>query len=75
MLLHALADYTEATRRLVPTAAIDIEIPLLITGDSNSNEDDDDWLVKFLDKEFKLTYIPSPHPTTLGNTTIDLTGK
>lgn len=65
-LSDALASHT-------PSAGVDIAIPLIVTGDFNVNIDDDRWLIELFQRDFGLTYIPSPYSTTLGNTTLDLT--
>lgn len=72
-ILYALNRYTHATRRLDPTAEIDVETPMMITGDFNTNLNDDDWLLRFLESEFGLSYVRHAGPTTIGNTVIDLT--
>lgn len=72
-LFQALEEYKEAARRPAASVENDTEIPLIITGDFNTNIDDDAWLIELLRSDFGLTYITSPYPTTLGNTRIDLT--
>lgn len=72
-LLYALADYTETTRLLSPSASVDLNTPILLTGDFNVNVSDSQWLPNFLLDKFGLRYIPSEIPTTLHNTHIDLT--
>jgi hypothetical protein len=47
--------------------------PLIITGDFNSNIQDDRWLIEFIRNEFMLTFVQNDKPTTIGNTIIDLT--
>lgn len=59
--------------RNMSSAAIDPSIPIMLTGDFNFNIRADDWILEFMKTEFDLTYVASPHPTTLGNTYIDLT--
>lgn len=45
--------------QFVPSADVDIEMPLLVTGDFNVNIDDDKWLVELFENDFGLTYVPS----------------
>jgi hypothetical protein len=45
----------------------------MISGDFNIDINKDPSIIQFLKEELNLDYIPTSSPTTLGNTTIDLT--
>lgn len=72
-LRHAMADYTVNTPRTCPTAQVAVDTPMVITGDFNSNIQDSSATLDFMRDEFGLSYVTCGRPTTLRNTTIDLT--
>jgi len=64
--------YSESVKKIFPNLEPDTETPIVLTGDFNIDVRRNQSLVEFMQHEFRLQYVPTT-PTTLGNTTIDLT--
>jgi hypothetical protein len=65
-------ELTEDARRSRPSRRAK-DVPIIISGDFNIDINKDPSIIQFLKEELNLDYIPTSSPTTLGNTTIDLT--
>lgn len=72
-LRHVLSDCQVTHMRARRCSSQSDPQPVIITGDFNSKVEDDPWIIDFMDEDYGMAYIPPPHPTTIGNTTIDLT--
>jgi hypothetical protein len=64
--------YSDSIKRIIPDYEPDTDILIVLTGDFNIDVQDNQSLLEFTKREFRLEHVPTT-PTTLGNTTIDLT--
>ncbi|KDR12824.1 hypothetical protein L798_13243 [Zootermopsis nevadensis] len=71
-LYRSLMQYLESVKKIFLNFLPDTETPIVLTGDFNIDVRRNQSLVEFMQREFRLQYVPTT-PTTLGNTTIDLT--
>jgi hypothetical protein len=71
-LFQALMQYSDSIKKIIPDYDPDTDISIVLTGDFNIDVQGNQSLLHFMKCEFRLEYVPMK-PTTLGNTTIDLT--
>lgn len=75
VLLHqALFPYVYNSQYVHPIMEVDIDIPILLCGDCNTNVKNDETFIKFMKDMFNVDCASDVNnSTTLGGTTIDLT--
>jgi hypothetical protein len=71
-LFQALMQFSDSIKTIIPDYEPDTEVPIVLTGDFNIDVQGGQSLLEIMKREFRLEYVPTT-PTTLGNTTTDLT--
>lgn len=74
LLFRSLCRFGRSISKVIEEIEPDITTPIFLTGDFNVDPNDprNDWLVPYMQQEYDLQLVQTS-PTTLGNTTIDLT--